>query len=56
MLLQPFLQFKHHISCHYQLLCCLLSLDLKYEVRALVRRVYARIGQEFGIIGQQDIR
>lgn len=49
-----FLQFKHHISSHYQLLCHLLALELKYEVRALVRRVFIRIGQEFDIIGHDE--
>lgn len=47
-------QFKHHIGSHYHLLCSLLSLDLKFEVRALLRRVYTRIGQEFGIAANAD--
>ena len=46
-------QFKHHMSYHYHLLCQMLSLDLKYEVRALLRRVFTRVGLEFGIVDQQ---
>ena len=43
-------QFQQHISVHYQLLCSLLTLELKYEVRSLLRRIFMRIGQEFNII------
>ena len=53
-ILFSFLQFKHHASSHYHLLCRLLGLELKYEVRSLLRQVFMRIGQEFGIVGQHD--
>ena len=43
------------MSSHYQLLCRLLGLELKYEVRALVRRVFMRIGQAFDIVAHGDI-
>ena len=43
-------QFQHHVSVHYQYLCSLLTLELKYEVRSLLRRIFVRIGHEFDII------
>ncbi len=46
----PLSQFRQHISVHYQLLCSLLTLELKYEVRSLLRRIFMRIGQDFNIM------
>uniref|UniRef100_A0A1X7VGU5 SEC7 domain-containing protein n=1 Tax=Amphimedon queenslandica TaxID=400682 RepID=A0A1X7VGU5_AMPQE len=42
-------EFKRHMSICYSLLCELLSIELKYEVRCLLRRVFNRIGQEYRI-------
>ena len=42
-------QFKHHVGQYYSLLCNLLTLELKYEVRAMLRRVFLRIGHEFSV-------
>ena len=42
-------QFKRHIGVYYKLFCNLLTLELKFEIRSLLRRVFIRIGQEFSI-------
>ena len=47
-------QFRQHVGVHYQLLCSLLALELKYEVRSLLRRIFVRIGQDFNIIQTVD--
>ena len=33
----------------YPLLCELVSLELKYEIRCLLRRVFTRIGMEYNV-------
>jgi brefeldin A-inhibited guanine nucleotide-exchange protein len=43
-------QFKHHISVCYHQLCDLFTMDLKFEVRSLLRRLFIRIGQDFQIV------
>lgn len=42
------------MSVCYPLLCELLSLELKYEVRCLLRRVFNRIGKEYSICNSND--
>ena len=50
----PFsLQFRLHASCLYKSLCDMLYNDLKPPLRAILRRVFVRIGSVFGVA---DIR
>lgn len=44
------LQFKRHTGVYYTHLCDLLTLELKFEVRSLLRKVFMRIGQDFHIV------
>lgn len=44
------LQFKHHVSVHYEELCSLLTMELKIEVRRVLYTLFVRIGHEFPII------
>ena len=43
------LQFLHHMAVSYPQLCELISQELKYEVRCLLRRVFSRVGADFSI-------
>ena len=49
-------QFKKHIGVYYNLFCSLLTLELKFEVRSLLRRVFVLIGREFNIASDDAIR
>ena len=49
-------QFKKHIGIYYNVLCSLLTLELKFEVRSLLRRVFVLIGCEFNIASDDEIR
>ena len=49
-----FSQFKRHMLSCYSLLCELLSIELKYEVRCLLRRVFTRIGDEYRICKEAE--
>jgi len=42
-------RFKTHISHYYPLLCNMLLVDCKLELRSVLRRVFQRIGTTFGI-------
>ena len=44
------LQFRTHISRWHQLLCELVSLELKPELRSLLRKIFLRVGQVFNIL------
>lgn len=43
-------KFKTHISCWHQLLCELVSFELKPELRSLLRKIFLRVGQVFNIL------
>ena len=43
-------QFKVHMTCFYPLLCDMWLLESKAELRAVLRRLYQRIGPAFGIV------
>ena len=49
-------QFKKHIGIYYNVLCSLLTLELKFEIRSLLRRVFVLIGCEFNIASDDEIR
>lgn len=40
-------QFKTHISHYYPLLCNMLLVDCKLELRSVLRRVFQRVGTTF---------
>jgi len=42
-------RFRVHASAYYLLLCDLLTLELKPELRAVLRRFYQRVGPAFNI-------
>ena len=44
-----FWQFKRHISRYYPLLCNMLLVECKLELRSVLRRVFQRVGTTFGI-------
>ncbi|CAI8039439.1 Brefeldin A-inhibited guanine nucleotide-exchange protein 1 [Geodia barretti] len=43
-------QFKQHVSACYHHLCDLVTMELKFEVRSLLRRIFIRIGRDFQIV------
>ncbi|XP_067620339.1 LOW QUALITY PROTEIN: brefeldin A-inhibited guanine nucleotide-exchange protein 1 [Eurosta solidaginis] len=43
-------RFATHVSSYYALLCEMMCLDLKPELRSVLRRVYMRIGPVFNIV------
>ena len=45
----PF-QFQLHVSRWHQLLCELISFELKPELRALLRKIFLRVGHVFQIL------
>lgn len=47
-------RFKTHISQHYPLLCNMLLVDCKLELRCVLRRVFQRVGTSFGICDITD--
>ncbi|KAK3752750.1 hypothetical protein QZH41_018716 [Actinostola sp. cb2023] len=42
-------RFKVHLSTYYPMLCDLMLLDMKIELRAVLRKMFQRIGPVFGI-------
>ena len=44
-----FPQFKAHVSSYYPILCEIMQFDLILEVRAVLRKVFLRIGNAFDI-------
>ncbi|KAM7451901.1 Brefeldin A-inhibited guanine nucleotide-exchange protein 1 [Porites harrisoni] len=42
-------RFKRHISRYYPLLCNMLLVECKLELRSVLRRVFQRVGTTFGI-------
>lgn len=44
------LQFAAHVCSYYPLLCEITCFDLKAELRAVLRRVFLRIGPVFKIV------
>jgi brefeldin A-inhibited guanine nucleotide-exchange protein len=43
-------QFKQHVSECYHHLCDMVTMELKFEVRSLLRRIFIRIGRDFQIV------
>ena len=43
-------QFRHQISACYRQLCDLVTMELKFEVRSILRRLFVRIGRDFQIV------
>lgn len=46
------LQFATHISHYYSLFCDMICLDIKPELRSVLRRIFLRVGDGFGVILQ----
>jgi hypothetical protein len=43
------LQFKCHVKAYYSLLCDLVAVDAKEELKALLRTLFKRIGVVFNV-------
>jgi hypothetical protein len=48
------MQFGRHIGQYYENLADMLGLELKPEVRAILRDVFHRIGSQFYIMSQRQ--
>lgn len=52
----PFLQFSTHVSNYYSLFCDMICLDIKPELRSVLRRIFLRVGDGFGVVVTSNLQ